>query len=203
MIDRPRVASDPSRRAWRLPVVLAVVVLVGAALFLRFWRLAWGLDSGRFFADEQIYWKTYFFAFRPPTWKSLLGHNLFYPPLYGYLGGALYALRSRRALRGRTDGGGAVRSDPDPLRSERPGARNLRHLDAAALLPARRARRGDRSARCRSPSATAPPGEMHARGYDVAGRPKNARSSAVTASGRSSCRKWPVPGTNTRCASGK
>ena len=46
------------------------------------------------------FWKSYLFAFSPPSWRSLFGHSLFYPPLYGYLSGVAVALAGALGLVG-------------------------------------------------------------------------------------------------------
>lgn len=67
-----------------------VVTLLGAAL-VRAWNLGWGLEHRMAFPDELAFWKSYLFAFVPPRPESLLGHPLFYPPLYGHLSGLAVA----------------------------------------------------------------------------------------------------------------
>lgn len=79
----------PQHRAWTAAAIGTIVLL---AFAVRVWRIGWGLDQQLSFADEPAFWKSYLFAFVPPRWGSLLGHSLFYPPLYGYLSGIAIAL---------------------------------------------------------------------------------------------------------------
>lgn len=76
----------------RSSAAVALSAILAVALFLRAWRLDWGLERGMFFPDEKDVWGTYFFAFLSPGLGSLLGHTLNYPPLYGYLVGIGTAL---------------------------------------------------------------------------------------------------------------
>ncbi|MBY0279212.1 glycosyltransferase family 39 protein [Candidatus Binatia bacterium] len=69
------------------------VTLLGAAL-VRAWNLGWGLEHRMAFPDELAFWQSYLFAFVPPRPASLVGHPLFYPPLYGYLSGLAVAAAS-------------------------------------------------------------------------------------------------------------
>lgn len=85
------VPVEPARApATRPGVVLGTIVVLAFAV--RAWRIGWGLDHDLVFPDEPAFWKSYLFAFSPPSWGSPFGHSLFYPPLYGYLSGLAVAL---------------------------------------------------------------------------------------------------------------
>jgi hypothetical protein len=88
-VSLPSFAASLPRRA---PAILLVALVALAAIALRFWRLAWGLDQGLCFPDEQIFWGSSAAAFIPISWASFEVENLPYPTLYRYLSGLATAL---------------------------------------------------------------------------------------------------------------
>ena len=81
--------AGPSRREAPAGIVLwsALLAIFVVAAAVRFWRIGWGLEHQLAFADEVLVWPKYLFGFLPPSWDSLFGKPLPYPPLYGYLAG--------------------------------------------------------------------------------------------------------------------
>ena len=69
--------------------LLAIVAIGLPALFLRFWKLGWGLDDGIVFPDEVFVWARMLMEFVPLRLQSFLSTppHLNYPTFYGYVAG--------------------------------------------------------------------------------------------------------------------
>lgn len=78
-LSRPRGAA----------VAIALLALAAA---LRLWRIGWGLDEGVSWEDERLFWLGWLSTFARPTTSCLLPGSLIYPPLYGYVSGAVFAI---------------------------------------------------------------------------------------------------------------
>ncbi len=82
----------------------AVLLIVITAVALRFWRLSWGLAEEGWFPDEW-YFSSRAAAFVPLSWASFKPRDFIYPPLTGYLAGAVtLAAHALGAIAGRPTG---------------------------------------------------------------------------------------------------
>lgn len=75
--------SGPGRPA----AIVLVVAIAAVAIWLRFWRLSWGLPEQAGFADEAWMFNRYAAAFTSLSWASFAQRASQYPTLYGYLVG--------------------------------------------------------------------------------------------------------------------
>ena len=74
---------DPDRRT----TIVLCLAIAAVAIWVRFWRLSWGLPEQAGFPDEAWIFNKYANAFTSLSWKSFEQRNPLYPTLYGYLVG--------------------------------------------------------------------------------------------------------------------
>jgi 4-amino-4-deoxy-L-arabinose transferase-like glycosyltransferase len=87
----------PDRRA----TIVIVLAITAVAIWLRFWRLSWGLPEQPGFPDEGWISNQYASAFTSLSWDSFKQRSPLYPTLYGYLVGlTAVSLRALGVLKG-------------------------------------------------------------------------------------------------------
>lgn len=75
--------QGPDRRT----TIVLCLAIAAVAIWLRFWRLSWGLPEQIGFPDEAWIFNKYASAFTSLSWKSFQQRSPLYPTLYGYLFG--------------------------------------------------------------------------------------------------------------------
>jgi 4-amino-4-deoxy-L-arabinose transferase-like glycosyltransferase len=74
---------------------ILALVIAATGMWLRFWRLDWGLPQGLWFPDETILFTPRAVAFTRLSWASFDTRGLVYPTLYGNVSGlVLWAVRA-------------------------------------------------------------------------------------------------------------
>lgn len=89
--------QGPDRRT----TVVLCLAIAAVAIWVRFWRLSWGLPEQSGFPDEAWIFNRYADAFTSLSWESFQQRSPLYPTLYGYLVGlTAVSLRAIGILQG-------------------------------------------------------------------------------------------------------
>jgi 4-amino-4-deoxy-L-arabinose transferase-like glycosyltransferase len=80
-----RAEQNPGPGRWA--TIALGLAIAAVAIWLRFWRLSWGLPEQAGFADEVWIFNHYANAFTSLSWASFAQRSPLYPTLYGYLVG--------------------------------------------------------------------------------------------------------------------
>lgn len=90
--------QGPDRRT----TIVLCVAIAAVAIWVRFWRLSWGLPEQPGFPDEAWIFNKYASAFTSLSWDSFQQRSPLYPTLYGYLVGlTAVSLRAVGILHGK------------------------------------------------------------------------------------------------------
>lgn len=79
--------TDQARSPGPRATIALVLGIACVAVWLRFWRLSWGVPEQAGFPDEALIFNRYAAAFSSLSWESFAQRSAAYPTLYGYLVG--------------------------------------------------------------------------------------------------------------------